>query len=43
MHFLREMCHFVKMHNPGMVKLDILFLKTQLKCIDETLVKKLSQ
>ena len=43
MYFFREMCHFVKMHNPGMVKLDIFFLKTQLKCIDETLAKKLSQ
>ena len=43
MYFLGEMRHFVKIHNPWMVKLDIFFLKTQLKCIDETSVKKLSQ
>ena len=43
MHFLREMRHLVKINNPLMVKLDTFFLKTQLNCIGQTLVKKLSQ
>ena len=37
------MCNFVKIYNPRMVKLDIFFLKTQSKCIDKTLMKKLFQ
>ena len=37
------MRNFVKIYNSQMVKLDTFFLKTQLKYINETLVKKLSQ
>ena len=37
------MRNFVKIYNSQMVKLDTFCLKTQLKCSNETLVKKLSQ